>query len=385
VIAVTRQDGNMPDWVVQRAPLVLVTLHLPFIAVAPIFTVIGLIEGAERDLGLAIGAAAVVGALQIRHSLAAARGTRPTWWGLTFLLVVAATYLPMLRFTWNWISMQWFVLASASMLLPSTLAVPAVVVPAIGTLFVSAVTVSAVDEGTPLQVVLTSAYNLAALLAGAAALWGSARLVFIIRQLYQARAELAQQAADAERSRLSRDLHDLLGQTLSAVSLKGDLALRLLPKDPEGARIEIESLSEVARDTLRNVRAVTRHEHVVSLAQQVRAAKELLASAGVHADVRMEPPPLPASVEEALAWALREAVTNILRHSQAEMCSISLVVRNGRLCLRVENDRASSRDSDEGTGLRGMQTRARDLGGTTSIERRGDRFVLTMMIPETHP
>jgi two-component system sensor histidine kinase DesK len=120
----------------------------------------------------------------------------------------------------------------------------------------------------------------------------------------------------------------------------------------------------LARDTLRNVRAITHHEHIVSLAQEVQAAKELLASAGVLADVRIELPPLPASVEEALAWALREAATNALRHSQARMCSISLDVRNGQVCLRMENDGASFPDNDGGTGLGRMQTRAASLGGT---------------------
>jgi len=107
----------------------------------------------------------------------------------------------------------------------------------------------------------------------------------LVNELYRSREELAASAVDTERGRVSRDLHDLLGQSLSAISLKGDLATRLLSVDPARARHEIVSLAELARSTLRDVRAVTRDEHQVTLREELAAAQGLLAAAGVDTRV----------------------------------------------------------------------------------------------------
>ena len=107
----------------------------------------------------------------------------------------------------------------------------------------------------------------------------------LVNELYRSREELAASAVDTERGRVSRDLHDLLGQSLSAISLKGDLATRLLSVDPARARHEIVSLAELARSTLRDVRAVTRDEHQVTLREELAAGQGLRAAAGVDTRV----------------------------------------------------------------------------------------------------
>src|SRR5262249_58919238 len=113
------------------------------------------------------------------------------------------------------------------------------------------------------------------------------------------------------------DLHDLLGHSLSAISLRGDLARRLLSSNVHAARAEIEGLTEVARDALRDVRAITRDEHAVSLRTETDGAAALLSAAGIDARIDVNLPDLARPAEEVLAWAGREGLTHVLRHSQA--------------------------------------------------------------------
>jgi two-component system, NarL family, sensor histidine kinase DesK len=218
-----------------------------------------------------------------------------------------------------------------------------------------------------------------------AALYGSARLVRVLDELQATRAELAELAVGRERLRVSRDLHDLLGQSLSAISLKGDLAVRLLASDLPAARAEIESLTGVARQALGGVRAVTRDEHAVSLATEIEGAAGLLGAAGIDTRVDLDLPQLPGPVEEVLAWAVREGVTNVLRHSQARTCSISAGRRDGRLWLEIENDGASL-PAGQGSGLAGLAGRAQMVSGSVSAgPTRQGWFRLLVEVPQDIP
>jgi two-component system sensor histidine kinase DesK len=215
-----------------------------------------------------------------------------------------------------------------------------------------------------------------------AALYGSARLVRVLDELQATQAELAELAVGRERLRVSRDLHDLLGQSLSAVSLKGDLAIRLLPRDLPAARAEIESLTGVARDALAGIRAVTRGEHLLSLSTETEGAAALLRAAGIDARIDLDVLKLPQPVEQVLAWALREGVTNVLRHSQARTCSITAGRRDGRLWLEILNDGVRT-TSGEGSGLAGLAERAEALSGSVTAHGTGDgRFRLRVEVPE---
>lgn len=217
------------------------------------------------------------------------------------------------------------------------------------------------------------------------ALYGSARLVAILTDLYAARTELAEQALTRERLRISRDLHDLLGQSLSAVSLKGDLAGLLLATDPPAAGREIESLTGIARSALRDMRAVTRDEHVVSLPGEAAAAKAVLGAAGISVTTRIALPGLAPGREAILAWAVREGTTNILRHSQAGSATIAGGRSHGRAWLEITNDGARA-GTGEGTGLAGLADRARAAGGTMTARYTGrGRFELRVEFPEEAP
>ncbi|HMG42589.1 MAG TPA: histidine kinase [Acidimicrobiales bacterium] len=379
--------AGFPRWTARHAPGLLVALHLPFVVAPPVYTI-----ARHESLGLGgstlIALAAVaLGGLQLRHSLAAARGERPPVWAATLLAVALLAYVPSWWFSWDWADTQWFVLASAAMLLRGRLAVAVVAGVVLGNLvlFARSFWVAGASEG---ETVFWTLYWLAIVVMGAVALYGSARLVRVVEELYAARLELAEMAVGRERLRVSRDLHDLLGQSLSAVSLKGDLALRLLPSDTEAARAEIVGLTEVARDALRGVRAVTHDRHEVSLRREIDAATALLAAAGVDTRIRLdlpEPEPGPdAAVGDVLGWAVREGTTNLLRHSEAQACWLSAERRDGVVRLEIVNDGVRGpAGGGPGSGLAGLAERARALSGTVTGARLPDgRFRLVVEIPE---
>jgi two-component system, NarL family, sensor histidine kinase DesK len=287
----------------------------------------------------------------------------------------------MVWFTWDWAPMQYLVIASAAMLLRGRPAVVAVAAPLLGTA-VAGVREGLVGTLSPAQAAVMLAYWIVGLAIGAAALYGSARLVQVAEALHAARTELAELAVGRERLRVARDLHDLLGQSLSAISLKGDLAGRLLHSDASAARAEIEGLTEVARDALRGIRAVTRDQYAVSLRTEIDAAAALLATAGIRVGVELDVPDLPGPVEGMLAWAVREGVTNMLRHSDARTCSITTARSDGTLRLEIVNDGARPPTAG-GSGLAGLGERARALSGSVAAERTGDgRFRLLVEVPE---
>jgi two-component system sensor histidine kinase DesK len=230
--------------------------------------------------------------------------------------------------------------------------------------------------------VLAVVYWILGLVTGAVALYGAARLVWVLDELEATRTELAELAIGRERLRISRDLHDLLGHSLSAISLKGDLARRLLPSNVNAARAEIEGLTKVARDALRDVRAITRDKHALSLRTETDAAAALLGAAGIDARIEVDLPDLARPTEEVLAWAVREGITNVLRHSQATTCSVTAARRDGMVRLEIVNDGARP-PAGEGNGLAGLAGRAAALSGSASGERTpSGRFRLLVEIPE---
>jgi two-component system, NarL family, sensor histidine kinase DesK len=364
---------------VHRARWFLVGLHLPFVAVPAVIT----ITASEDPRGgplIVVPLVLAIGGLQLRHSFAAARGERPRHWPWTLLALAALAYVPMVWLSWRWYTTLWFVIASAAMLLPHR---PAALVIAVQVCIAILLHHPpwAWEGLHPATLSWIVVYLSAILLMGGACLYAAARLVRVVDELYDARAELAQVAVDRERLRISRDLHDLLGSSLSAVSLKGDLALRLLGSDPQAARSEIASLTQLARNALRDVRGVTRGQPKASYRAEIDGAAALLAAAGINAHIDADLPQLSPPVDDVLGWAVREGVTNILRHSEAETCSITARRQAGRIRLEIVNDGASPTVA-EGTGLAGLAERARALSGSASAQHTLDgRFRLSVEVP----
>jgi two-component system, NarL family, sensor histidine kinase DesK len=364
---------------VRRARWFLIVLHLPLV----LFPVVITTAASEDPYGNALIVAPLalaIGGLQLRHSLAVARGEQPPHWRWTFLTLLLLVYLPMLWLTWRWYTTLWFVIGSAAMLLPRR---PAAVIIAVQ-IPIALLLHHVPWAGERLSAAFwswTVVYLAVILLLGGAGLYGAARLVRTVEELYDARAELAQVAVDRERLRISRDLHDLLGHSLSAVSLKGDLALRLLSSDPQVARSEVESLTEVARDALRDVRAITRNEREASFRTELEGAAALLAAAGIDARIDADPPDPSPAAATVLGFAVREGVTNILRHSEAHACSITARQHDGRVRLEIVNDGVDV-PMGEGNGLTGLAERARAISGSAVAGRTPDgRFRLLVEVP----
>jgi two-component system sensor histidine kinase DesK len=189
-----------------------------------------------------------------------------------------------------------------------------------------------------------------------AGLYASARLVEAVAALDRVRMQLAERAVRAERRRLSVDLHDLLGQSLTAISLKGDLAGRLVLRDRAAAAAEIDGLAELATSQVTEVELVTHRQRPIQFGTEMQTAIDLLATAGVEVRSDIEVDRLEPGTSVMLGWVLREGVTNVLRHARASHCSIRAARRDGQVELELVNDGASGR-GDTGTGLSGLSER----------------------------
>ena len=204
------------------------------------------------------------------------------------------------------------------------------------------------------------------LLVGFAAVAGRL-LVEANQQLSQAREQIARLAVGEERLRFARDLHDLLGHSLSVIALKSELAGRLIKNTPGLAAHEIEDIEKVARDALREVREAVTGYRQPTLAAELAGAHEVLTAAGIEYHVDHDHVPLPPAVEAVLAWTVREGVTNVMRHSQAKRCAVRIINQDGHATAEVIDDGRGG-TPEAGSGLRGLEERVRERGGTLTAE-----------------
>jgi two-component system sensor histidine kinase DesK len=195
----------------------------------------------------------------------------------------------------------------------------------------------------------------------------------------RAEEEVEEMAKLAERERIARDLHDVLGHTLSVIALKAELAAKLSAIDPGRAAQEIRDVERVSRTALSEVRAAVEGYRGHGLRGELKSAADVLGAAGVTLAVDVEPVALPAKHETVLALAVREAVTNVVRHARATACRISVTRHSGRVVLRVEDDGIGGVPR-EGNGLTGMRERVAAIGGTLTLEGAGGVH-LTVTVP----
>ena len=197
------------------------------------------------------------------------------------------------------------------------------------------------------------------------------RLIRTIGALKIAEGQLAAAAVNEERLRFSRDLHDLLGHSLSTIVVKSELARRLVSVDAERAVAETNDIERLAREALADVRETVSGYRSLSLAQELDGAREALAAGGVRCTVTPADRALPARVEAVLAWGVREAVTNVLRHARATSCDIVLAASADAATLEVTDDgvgaaapgSARERPDLPGTGLAGLAERLAAANG----------------------
>lgn len=220
--------------------------------------------------------------------------------------------------------------------------------------------------------------------------------------LRRAREEVERIAKTAERERIARDLHDLLGHTLTLISVKSDLAIRLAERDPDRARHEMEEVHRTARQALAEVRRAVRGyraDGTGGLRRELESARAALTSAGLAVEVEGDEPETLARAfsehgapehEEALALALREAATNVLRHARASRCRVQIERRGDVARLRVSDDgrggvfsSSHAAAAGDGHGLAGMRERVERLGGRLTLRGgpSGRGATLTVELP----
>jgi two-component system sensor histidine kinase DesK len=206
------------------------------------------------------------------------------------------------------------------------------------------------------------------------------------RRLLKANEEIENLAKVAERERIARDLHDVLGHTLSVITLKSELAGKLIDRDPQRAGKEIREVEQISRQALSDVRDAIRGYRSQGLAAELAQAKTTLETAGltVQCDAATTVK-LPAIQESVLSMAVREAVTNVVRHAQAHTCRMRLEQQNGNCRLEIQDD-GRGISNGEGNGLRGMRERVEMLGGTLQRSTEsGTTLTITLPLKEIAP
>jgi two-component system sensor histidine kinase DesK len=206
------------------------------------------------------------------------------------------------------------------------------------------------------------------------------------RKLRRANEEIEHLAKVAERERIARDLHDILGHTLSVITLKSELAGKLMERDPQRAAKEIGEVEQISRQALSEVRDAIRGYRAQGLASELALAKSTLETAGVAVQCdAASTVKLPAMQESVLSMAVREAVTNVVRHAQARSCRLRVEQQNGTCRLEIHDDGCGS-SNGEGNGLRGMRERVEMLGGTLDRSTQsGTTLTITLPTKDVTP
>ncbi|MEU7551415.1 sensor histidine kinase [Streptomyces sp. NPDC044571] len=203
-----------------------------------------------------------------------------------------------------------------------------------------------------------------------------------VKELHETRQELARAAVDHERLRFSRDLHDLLGHTLSVIVVKAEAARRIAPRDMEAALGQVSDIESVGRQALTEIREAVTGYREASLAAELDRARGVLTAAGIEPLIRESGPPLSPQSAALLGWVVREAVTNAIRHSRATRCEIEVRSSAERVRLVITDDGSGVGSTPAGSGLTGLAERLAAAGGTLSSGPAPDRgFRVTAELP----
>ena len=203
-------------------------------------------------------------------------------------------------------------------------------------------------------------------------------------QLARSEEEREHLATIAERERIARDLHDVVGHALTVIALKSEVAERALESEPDVSRKELNELRDIASDALSEVRKTVTGYRQSGIQKAILDMQQSLRTAAVNPDFSFptEPLHLSAAQESALIMVLREAVTNVIRHAQAKECSIKLIANDERIQLTLQDDGIGT-DNTHGNGISGMKERISELGGEFSVQRK-DGTLITVQLPIEH-
>ncbi|MER6128487.1 histidine kinase [Streptomyces sp. NPDC001795] len=330
-------------------------------------------------LGVCLGAVLVLYAVQFMVASSSARQWSTRRRVLALCIQALLTYVPMVRFGVAWGSMAGPLGGSILLLLPARLAWTCY-----GAVVLSILAWSASERVPPLEL---GYFTISTALTGLV-VYGLTRLTDLVREVHATRAEMARMAVTQERLRFARDLHDLLGYSLSTITLKSELIHRLIPANPDRAREEVAGVLGVSRQALADVRLVASGYREMSLEAEAASVAEVMAVADVRVELDISCGRLHPLVDTVLATALREGVTNILRHSKVQSCIITAVVEGEMVRLTLLNDGVVPQRTPRlaggasGSGLGNLRTRLGQIGGRlTACSAEDGRFRLVAEAP----
>lgn len=329
-------------------------------------------QAAAMSLGLA-GFVALYWSLMPPGDWLTRRGYRWILGGVALLPVIAIALL-LAGAPSSFTSLFVYFVAAAGILLPAWPALAVTAATALGVGIGTAVTGAGTSEVATWVLTIVS---IGAIMAA------FGRIIRGNRELREAREELANLAVSEERLRIARDLHDLLGHSLSVIALKSELAAKLLGQDPKRAESELADIQSVSRQALAEVREAVEGYRSVPLSDALDGARAAFTAAGIAYDVDDGDIAVPPEVEAVLAWAVREGATNVVRHSDAGRVSIHVHRGQESAEVEIEDDgNARSNGSSGGSGLIGLAERAEAVRGTVEAgSRREGGFRLRVTVP----
>ncbi|MGO4256817.1 sensor histidine kinase [Marmoricola sp. RAF53] len=214
-------------------------------------------------------------------------------------------------------------------------------------------------------------------LVAALAIWGISQAISRNIEILAVREENARLALEDERNRFARDLHDILGHSLTVITVKAELAQRLLEVDPERAKAEVADLERLSRDALADVRRAVEGYRELTLPGELARARTALAAAEIEAVLPNSTDDVPTARRELFAWTVREGVTNVIRHSGASTCTVRLTATSAE----VADDGAGAVALVPGNGLVGLRERAAAVGGAVVTTPLDPGFSLKVVAP----
>jgi two-component system sensor histidine kinase DesK len=326
----------------------------------------------------ALASASASFGLQLGNSAPAAERW-PAWRRAAMLASqAAATCLPVAAFGTMWTGCAGFLTGSVLLLMPRRTACAVCTAVVLATVMAAMAT----RQGAWAAVSITvSGASFGVLV------FGISRLTAIAARAQASQVESTQLAAIKERARFARDLHDLLGYSLTAIALKAELSRRVMDVKPDLAREELADVVVFARQAVADVRQVANGYRAMSLSVEAASAASVLAAADILADIEIDCRALDHATDTVLATVLREGVVNLLRHSTARTCRIAANLAGGSVTLAVINDGTprSAAPGPGGSGLANLATRLEAIGGTLAVEVRDGRFGLLASVPRGMP
>lgn len=204
----------------------------------------------------------------------------------------------------------------------------------------------------------------------------------VVVEVDRARATAGELAVARERLRFASDLHDVQGHHLQAIVLKGELTERLIGRDDEAARAQAADVTELARKALTDTRELVHGYRSTDVQTEITNAVELLRAAGIHTDVHGNAAAIPPPLQQLFGALVREGTTNILRHSHAAHCELTLCTEPGRATVRLSNDGVSKAEGTDGSGIASLRERFATLGGQVTTTHQNGRFELSGQVAE---